>query len=371
MPAQRTKSKLGTKLSKQTVQGIKDGAARETTYGFEALPPGLKAVAQVTDCGFFEYDKDTKMKQADGKSASGQLMFKMTGVIMEPEYFTHNGIDMKIAGRQIFLTEPIFDTKNGKNEITTQGDHLNVNVLNHMRRVGQNTDGVETPEEIEACAEGIKEGKPFFNFSTSFKAGQKNPDGSIKYEDGVWENWNGNRGLENYNAPDGSGATTDTTTDPDAGTVNEGKADNAVEDQPEDLDALVATAGNTDDPDFETAQARLKELAIANGVDEETVDGAPDWETVKGWIENGPPTAENGPPAAAEPEPDPKKNDVCKYPYAPDAKNPKKVKNVDHNIESVNVKGKTVTLKNLTTNKVVVGKDNKPLQVAWDALLPV
>ena len=38
---------------------------------------------------------------------------------------------------------------------------------------------------------------------------------------------------------------------------------------------------------------------------------------------------------------------------------------------SVNAKAKTVTLKDGTTGRTVLGKDKKPLAISWDKLEPV
>lgn len=347
MPPQKSNAANGflskyknTPFAKQ----VGTAAKKEINYGPEQLPPGLKAVCQISDASLVEFEKDTKMKTADGKSAAGEYYVMFKAVIVEPVYFEHNGRNIKVGGKHTSLIIPCCDTKNGAGKITTQADQCDRIIMEVGKLTSPEYIADATFEMIPQLVEGVKESKPFFNFVTSVKAASA--DG--KYPEGVWENWNGNKGLEDYTPPD-----------PDAPEDNSPAAGgNAVAptgDEPEDLDALVAAANDADNADHETAKARLIELAEGVGAEigpetdapPNTINGAPSWDVVKAWIDAG------AVPDLEDPAVTPAKGTVYKYSCLIDPKNVKKGKKAQEcEVTVVNEKAQTVTLKNLA-NKAI------------------
>lgn len=365
MPVQTKKSPLFAKLGAKLDQAVQKHAADQTDYGIMDLPGGIKnGVAQLVECGFFLYKGDTQAKQANGKSAAGEYYFRAAGVMKDPEYSPEGA---PVRGLQTSIMINMFDTKAGPNakipnKITTQEEHVE-EVLNEMRKLGgdEYTHGA-TGADLENLAAGLKDAAPHFWVST--REGQK----TVQYPNPkVFTSWNGTKGLENYVGPaDGGAQVQDNSGGGAAPSNDEQQGESAAEG--DDIDALLAAAGDdTDEAAMNAAQARLKELALEAGVEEgpdedappHTFNGAPDFATVVGWIQNGAPEAPAEKTAAAAPE----KGGTCNYGIL-DTKT-KKVKPVQCEIITVNATKETLTLKNLTTGKPVADKAGKALAVAW------
>ena len=360
MPAQKSNAAAGFLKKMQGTpfaKHVSEAAKKEINYGPEQLPPGIKAVCQISDIGLKEYERDTKMMTADGKSAAGWYYMYAVGVIVEPEMHVYpDGVERKIAGKQVRINIPCVSTKTKGNppKVTTQEEYCD----KIMQEIGKLTSpefiADASFEQIPDMLESIKEAKPYFNFSTSVKAEskEKNADGTPKYPAGVWENWNGNRGLESYTGPDAQAATTQ---DQTGGGDTGGGGSTAVppdDDQP-DLDALVAAATDGD----QEAIDKLTELATAVGVEigpeqdapANTINGAPDWPTVKGWIEAG-----GAPEPEGEKTWEPTVKAVVKYKtFVDPKKGPKSAKKTfDCDVTKVDKAKRTVDLKNLTGGAV-------------------
>lgn len=352
MPEPKKKSSLFAKYGDKLNKSVQAHADDETKYGLVRLPPGITGgIAQLTECGFFECDKDTKMKKADGKSAVGEFYMRCVGVVVEPEFVEHKGQRIRVRGLQTSIMEPVFDTKTSKG-VVSQDDHIQ-NILNEFRKLGgEDYTAGATGADLENLATGLKESAPYFNFDTNESEAVLKDDGSIKYPARTWERWNGARNIPPDYTPPEDGQVQD-----DTGGGNDDSAAQAAA-EGDDLDALLTAAqDDTDEEAQAAAQTRLRELAIENGCTEEQVDADDTtWEMVRDWAENGPPADD----AAAEPE----KGGTCNYGIY-DGKT-KKTKQTKCEITQVNAGKRTVQLKNLTTGKIVVGKDNKPMQVSWD-----
>ena len=347
MPAVTTVNNKFLTKYKDTGKVIKEHANDETKYGggFQPLPPGVDAICQLNEAKFVELPKDTKIKKADGTSAAGEWQWQCQATIVENRngLIEWKGQQHDVVVRQVWLFIPYFDTKNSKGVIT-QEEHISGDrgIMNEMRKLGgpDYTSDCDSPAALVALSEGLTKGKPFFNFATSFKEGTKKPDGSM-WPDGVWENWNGNKGLENYQGPDSSAGTEDNT----GGTGDNTENHQSSTEEP-DLDAMIAAAQSGEDED----SAKLKAFAETHGVSGDDIDAAADWEAVKELIE----TAMSGGAPAAE-EFVPEKDGTCKY-APPDPKDKKKrLKLADCLVQAVNASKKTATVKAISSK--VVYKD--------------
>lgn len=364
MPAQKTtanKGFLDKMRNSAFAKHVGNAAKKEINYGPEQLPAGIRAICQIHDIGLKTYEKDTKMKTAEGKSAAGEYYFYAVGVIVEPEMHVYpDGVERKIAGRQVRINVPCIATKTAGGKVTSQEDQCDKIMQEIGKLTSQDYIADASFDQIPDLIEGVKQSKPYFNFATSVKAAsvEKGPDGKTpKYPEGVWENWNGNRGLESYQGPDAQA----TTTQDDTGGSND--QDNSGDDQP-DLDALVEAATNQD----QDAIDKLTELATAVGVEigpdtdapANTVNGADSWQTVREWIDAG------GAPElpADETAWEPAVKEMVKYKAPADPKKPNGAKKTfDCEVTGVNKGKRLVTMKN-PANKAVY-KD-----VSWDDVEP-
>ena len=368
MPAQKTtanKGFLDKMRNSAFAKHVGDAAKKEIQYGPEQLPAGIRAICQIHDIGLKTYDSDTKMKTAEGKSAAGEYYFYAVGVIVEPEMHVYpDGVERKIAGRQVRINVPCIATKTAGGKVTSQEDQCDKIMQEIGKLTSQDYIADASFEQIPDLIEGVKQSKPYFNFATSVKAAstEKGPDGKTpKYPEGVWENWNGNRGLESYQGPDAQATTTVDNTGGDGGSNNATSA--PAGDEP-DLDALVEAATNQD----QDAIDKLTELATACGVElgpdtdapANTVNGADSWQTVREWIDAG-----GAPDLPAEDQAfEPTVKAVVKYKAPVDPKKPTGAKKTfDCEVKSVNKGKRLVTIRNLT-NKVEY-KD-----VSWDDVEP-
>lgn len=366
MPVTKAKSAMYAKLGGKLDTAVKKHANDPTEYGPIDLPGGIKnGVARLVECGFFEYDKNTQQKMANGGSAAGQYYFRAAGIVCEPTSVTvEEGREMKVAGLRTSIMEPICDTKNSAGKVITQEDHIE-NVLNEMRKLGgeEFTHGA-TGADLEDLAAQLKAAAPHFYFST--RTGKATP----QYPNPrTFESWNGSKGLEDYSAPAPGDVQDDTGGEAsgDDDTAADGPVDEAQTDAPDetaggdDPDALLAIiAEDKDEQEVQAAQKRLQELALEAGATQDDIDNAADWDAVRAMI-----GGEAGEAEAADEPAVPEKGGNCKYQLL-DTKTKKK-KAVDCEILTVNATKRVVTLKNLTTGKFIPGKDpKKALEVSWD-----
>lgn len=199
MPPKQQKSGLAAKYG----AGFNDIVAEtgaETTLpgqGF-GLPPGIKdGRAHLIECKFDKY------KSGDYE---GEYYFRAAGVVQEPEFVEVQDGEktrtVKVGGRQTSIMIPCCQTKNMAGKVTTQRENMS-RVMANIRGLGGDTNGI-TADELEALAETLKatslnpETPIFFAFSTSVRKAQTKGQ-----PDGVWENWHGVEGLEDYVPPGG------------------------------------------------------------------------------------------------------------------------------------------------------------------------
>jgi hypothetical protein len=392
MPAHKSESNLFGKYANRAKSAVEEHADDPTDYGQMRVPPGINnGVAQLVECKFDRY------KQGDNK---GEVYFRCAGVIQEPEEIElPDGTTMRVRGLQTSIMEACCDTKKQDGTVITFEEHLQ-NVMNEMRKLGgeEYTAG-STADDLPALAEGLKEIAPFFRFSTSVRKARKQGD-----SDGVWENWYGCKGLEEYVPPEVE-ETVDETPKQTAPAIN-GKADKAQagkgttakatptgktqaskaptgktpagkrpqpakapepapeEEEAVDLDSLLEAAEANDGP----AQNQLIELAVEAGCDKQEAQEAESWGDVVNMIRAAQEGAEGAKETPAEEEEEeeeysPEVGHVVQYhPMNSKTKKPSKDP-VDCEVIACNTKTKTVTLRNLQDTS------KQYPNVKWDAVI--
>jgi hypothetical protein len=400
MPPQRTTSGLLAKYGAKIDQAVQQHAQDETNYGIINLPPGINnGVAQLISCKFDTYKSGNN---------TGEIYWQARGVAVEPDKVqTVNG-PCQVRGLQTMVMEPIHATQNQDGSKITSVDEHVARVMNHMRMLAGDdfTAGVKTAADLEGLCDILNEAKPYFKFTTSprFSMTEKNPDGS-KLVTGAWENWHGNRGLEDWTPPDGSGQVVDESppapqpkpststmsgigtmkrevpakTVPKPGGVKQppappnppvktkvaapGPEPEPTEDLSEsvDLENLSLLADNGD----EDAQKRLNELAKEAGIEQDAEGNLPgaSWSELAGLIQQAEADQEQveaTPEEEAPVDDSPQVGQIWKYQVIdPKTKKPKmdlKTKKVQKPVECeivfVHENGK-VNLKNLDDGKTV------------------
>lgn len=251
--AKRVTTSISKKLSKMVAKHKGD----ETTYGVVNLPGGISnGIAKLIEAKFGKYAK--------GKY-TGEDFFRAAGVVVSPE---ENGDGVPVKGLQTSIMIPLCDTTNAAGETTSAEEH-GARLLNELRKLGANTDEMED-DGLEELLEVLVEEGPYFRFTTSqSEATEQFPNPR------VWENWHGNKGLEDYVGDEDEEVTEDEP-EPEEEDEDEeveedgdedGEEDEGSED-PKNLDELAAFAD--DDPDSDEGQeaaAALTELAEKNDLD--------------------------------------------------------------------------------------------------------
>lgn len=368
MPVQSAKSSLLAKYGAKLDSAAKKHAADPVEYGVMRLPPGINnGIAQLHDCKFAQV--------APGKNNAGEWYFRATGVVITPKSVLVDGIEVPVEGQQTSVMEMICDTKTQTGKVTTLEDHV-ANIQNELKKLGASADDLaQGAAALEMIAKALEESKPYFKFSTSLRKAQ-----NASQTDGIWENWYGVKGLENFvpqGAADPSSGVQDSGTD---SSTNGHSTDGGGEGTPDsdlgqaNLEALVTLAEGDptgESEDGNNAIQQLKELALAAGLSEDQITNSESW-TVLGQliIDSGNPSDQPTVPA------DPESGSVFHYKIR-DAKTKQPVKDlktkqdkkpVECEVVSSDPKTKTVTLKDLATQKVLNGPDNKPLKIKWSDL---
>lgn len=349
MAATQGKSGIMAKYGARAAKVLADHAADPIDYGFRKLPAGLRGEARVTKCYFDKYKPDTTMKQADGSSAVGEDYLRMEASI---EVITEG--DDTVIGQSTSVMIPICSKGIKWGAGILDLDACLVKAQNELKKCG----GMEMDySDLDAAAAAIEEARPRILFTTTLVKA-KNPN----QEDRVFENWHGSEGVNQDVTADAAAGTDDGSASGDDATSADADGAIAAIATETDLAVLVQQAGDPAEAEVGNdtveyaARARLTALAQEAGVDQDGIDNAADWQALADLVE-----------AASNPEPeppaDPKKGDVRKYKLG------KSVVQVE--VLSSVPRTKTVTLKNLTTGKPIVGADKKtPVAVKWADLLP-
>ena len=236
MPAQVQKSGLVAKLGAKLDAAVKAHANDEIKGGGfgQTLPPGIRnGRAKLTDVKFELIPP--------GKANAGEYRFVAQAVALEPATFSANGHEEKIAGRQLWLFEPLCDTvtKTGKNagQKVPLADHV-ANVMQHLGRLGAEFDADQGGVQLEAVVSALKSqiatDPIYFPFTTSPRRDQATGQDS-KTE--AWENWGKVSDLPDYSPPDATEGAVDDQSGEPGGEAPAGEGEQEV-----DLDALAAEA---------------------------------------------------------------------------------------------------------------------------------
>ena len=347
MPPQNGNLSLAARMGKRLTDAhAKLAGETSTMEDGSGLPAGIEnGIAQMIECRLGEYKEGAH---------KGQVYFMARGVVKHPLY--HDGV--KVFGRQTQNKMiPLCDTPERATAKTFE-DHYDA-LLKFLRSFGVNTKTV-TPAKLEETLAFLKSKK--YHFTLRTWKGKKQTTGPYAgQEPRVNETW-GTRcdpppAAEAAAAVVGRRAVV-------LGAADEAPADEAPADDvytdAGDLASLVDAAADDNAEGQADAQARLKELAMAAGHDEATVDAADDWQAVADLAANPPGEGEE---AAAEP-PTPAKTEVWTAKLK-DPKNPKAAaKTVECTVVAVNEKARTADLKRNDTKAVIKG-------VSWDVMAPV
>lgn len=386
MAAKNRKSVLGDAYGddRQSVAKI----AADTSLpmsGFNDPPPNIKnGRAQLLEVKFATFGKGEH---------EGKPYFSGAGIILEPK--THVYVPTS-KGVTVEGAEPIVvETAGMQTRISPIGVHDIIpksgksmgqlipwtvgleKAAQHMRALGADTSHCQTPADFEELAEELTKAAQdpdtpiYFAFSTSVRKAQN--EGEL---DGVWQNWHGIKGLENYIPPEsGVGVGTQDNTapvstrsaaQPAKGPPSKGTstatavADDDGEDDISgmDLDALLELAKQEEGDETPAQDELLNRASAATGKEIEQIQEEVDsWEAVVAMI-NGEDNDTVGTSAPTK---------GTHYNYKPMTKGiggkmVKSKKSVECVVVTVNEKDSTVTLKSTVDGKTLY-KD-----VSWDAL---
>ena len=374
MPSQSGKSPLFAKYGNKLNEAVIAHASERTTTGMQRMPPGIRdGVARLIECGFG--------KVAEGKQNAGEYYFRAAGVALKPKSILIEGEAIPVAGKQTSIMEMACDTKDSSGKVTTQQEHFD-RICQHLRSLGgeEYTEGADG-STIEGLANALvdKDNPVFFNFSTSLRKGREYIDAKTKQkkmgEDGVWENWHGTKGLEDF-SPNGEMMVEDHSGD------DQPPSDESVATSEEapataadiDADGALSDLAEKSEKGDKAARRDLTKFAVEAGVAEADVENAKDWAAVVDMIRqaSGSVATEE---AAAEPEPEPEPEKEWEpskgefYKFKPLDKNGKPVldakrkpKVVEVEVTTVNKAKKMVDLVNNADKKTAYKA------VKWDAL---
>lgn len=342
----------------------------ETKFDSNArLPAGIEnGIAKLTSLKIEKSKKD------------GKPYFTAVGIVTAPA--SHDGAPIK--GLRTSIIEPVFDTPTRGRK--TVDEHMEW-ILNEIRKLGLETEGMSKDEFEEAIVALVEDG-PLFRFRT-WKGAVATSGPYKDKEPRTNENW---LGLIDADSVEASGdddvgghvdeeeSEEEEAEEKPAKTSAGGKGKKpakkaAKEEEPEeeeeeeeeessddddeefDVDAMVAKAKDEDDEDQADAQAALRKKAIALGCDEFKVKKAKTWEAVGKMITEAMEKAdEGGDEEEEEEEEEEDETPVPKKGQALGWKNPKKKgKRTEVKVLAVDAKAKTVKVKDLDADKVVDG----------------
>jgi len=318
------------KRAKSSISGaIKKRAKDETNYGVEFidLPGGITGgIAELVDIKFGEYKTGTN---------KGKQFFYAAGVVKSPKtalaekkVFENGKVktletkEVNIEGQRTSMMIPLCQTKTRKGDVTSVEDHV-ANMLNEIRKLGYDTEDLESEEELESLFDVMKEEKPRFKFGTT----QSEPNANYPDNPRIWENWYGVRDLNG----DASEYEEEITDDVEDSTGEEGEEEDDIpfeEEETEAAEDIVALAEAADNEDEEAGE-KLAKLAEDAGINHEEYET---WVEVAEALSSGESSTE---------EYEPEEEEVVNY------KPPRKRKAVECEVVGVDTGAKTCTLKNL------------------------
>lgn len=406
MPAQQKKSGLLAKLGDNLRKAHEAHTNDEIPASNTNLPGGIEnGVAQLSSVKIGEFEN------GDNK---GKPFFMAAGVVFVPD--TIDGIPIKGLQTRIG-PEPLCDTPKNQSRKTLD-DHVKW-VYDELHKLGVDTndfDPNDLEESLNAALEALVDRQPFFRFTTwkppvATEGKYKGQDtrvvhkwhGEIDYtpEEGLTPVDDDSAAAETNGhveeAPKAKAAPTRTTAkappakapakpagkvpskkQPEPEPEEESPEEGSGFDEFSDLDSLATAADDGD----EDAKQKLQQMANDVGIATSKVLKADSWAQVVEMIQEagGSASEEEAPEEEAQEEEEAEEypvsvGEVYKYhPLVKDAKSGKMVrsaKGVQVEVLTRNTDAKTVTLKNLTNDKTIMGADGKkPLAVKWDDLKP-
>ncbi len=309
--------------------------------------------------------------------------------MVEPKSVIVNGTSVPVEGLFTSIMEPVCDTTKGDGSKVSVEDHI-ANVQNELRKLGATEEMVE---DVMECMAWANEAKPFIRFGTRKREAREYLDKAtkkmVKGEEGVWEDWYGSKGLEDYvppgagdevvdrNAPSANGAAGHAAAGDDGTRDDAGQAPDEGLSPDLSLEQLAEIADGDAGAEADQAQDVLTAKALEMGMEQTDVDGAENWVAVVAMIEAA--GAEPDPEPEPEPEPpwEPTKGTVCKLQQlgkdgkpAINPKTKKKLPPLEVEVVTADKKKKLATVKDTTTKKPVLGSDGKPKAIAFDLLEP-
>ena len=185
MPKSTKKSGLAGKLGAKGNQSVKAHSSDETRMGQGSdLPAPINhGIAQLTDCEFKEVEA--------GKDNAGEYTFYAAGIVLEPTEVKIDSQKIKVQGLRTWISEPMFDTPSRTRE--TVDEHIDW-VMNELRKLGVDTNELNSAADLEAAAAALVEAAPCFKFRTwQSKPTKDYPDPRVNH---VWEGETEHEGLE-------------------------------------------------------------------------------------------------------------------------------------------------------------------------------
>lgn len=346
MPKQTGKNPMGDKLNK----ALSEHANDETDYGgmFGNLPPGINGgVAQLAEARLGKYQRGNN---------EGESFIYLAGVVIRPKTVTAirkawiNGTvqivsskEEEIEGQRTSLTLPLCDTSNAAGDKTSVDENI-ARGLNELRKLGADTSDLGSEENLVELLNALTEAKPYFRFTTS----GSNPTREWPTER-VWENWRGNKGLEEFTPDEEPEVADESEEEPPAKLAKEreGNVKPVSAEEEEGMADYAAIARKADKGD---KQARLLLTSAAKAAN---IEG---WIAMDTWAEVAEALASPGQGIGLKTDEDekdenwiPAKGDV--YLYKP----PKAKKFVECEVMAVMAKAKAVNLKDLDDETVYKG----------------
>lgn len=340
MAKQEKTSTLVGKYGARLQKAVAAASDKPPEAGRQGVPAGVtNGIARITKCGFGQYKTGANQ---------GEFFFRAEGVVVEPgTIIDRTGREVSVAGMVTSVMEAVCDTKTQAGVVTTLEEHVE-RIENHMKLLGAEPGSFDgSPNSLESVAAAIQEAQPYFRFSTSVRKALREGE-----PDGVWENWYGVRGLEDYEAPNASGFL----------------ADNTATDEPipapKSPSKPASTGPGNKPPTKKPAPAPEPEPEFNEFNDAEDGEGQ---ETS---LDDIIAAASNGDDAAIEKLGNLAPGAVVGYrPIDPKTKKPVK-KAIQAEIITADDEKETATLKNLETGKPILGANKKPLPIPFAELTP-
>lgn len=354
MAGKVTQSVLLSKLGGDLIKAHESVKNDPADYGNIELPSGIRnGTAKLVDCRITEIEA--------GKPDGGKCLFMARGSVVDPVEF--NGTVIK--GLFTTIMEPLFETP--KRARKTIKEHM-AWMYNELRILGINTASLKVENLVAIMDELVKKGV-YFRFRTW--GGDVQTEGPYKGKPGfINHEWQGKVDWKPKVVVGGSFTEASSngtshpapepkvpdTLPPDTSKSSAEIPPSQEEIKPEDLDqsdltSLVARAIAGD-------HEPLCALALANGISQEQIDQAPDWNTLGEMLSN------KGVGGEEEEEMTVSVGDhFLFHPYDPKTKNPAKV--------PVTVEITTLNDDNTWNGKQVKNPKVVYSNVSMEALVPI